>query len=118
MASSARLFLAVSIRPPLRITSGATTIPSRVVLAMNGSPMPFAPVPGVEQIGETIIGEACDGPDDGIAEERGQPTLARRPAPDCDRDVGTDDEATCFIRGMQPAAHVLERRPAPPAPAA
>src|SRR5712664_3947760 len=73
------------------------------------SPMPFTPVPGVKQVGEAVIDEARDRPHDWVAEERRQPALARRRAPDRDRDVGADDEAALFIRGVEPATDILER---------
>ena len=44
-------------------------------------PPPFAPVPGIKHVGETIVDEARDRQHDGIAKERGQPALARRRAP-------------------------------------
>src|SRR5712691_12368037 len=71
--------------------------------------MPFAPIPGVEQIGEAVIAEARDGPHERIAEQRGEPAFARRQAPDRDRGIGADDEAAQFVRGVEPAADILER---------
>jgi hypothetical protein len=72
--------------------------------------MRLAPVPGVEDVGEAIIGEARDRTHDRVAEERRQPVLAGSDAPDRDRNIGTDDEAAGFVGGMQATAHVLERR--------
>src|SRR5713226_3950585 len=73
-------------------------------------PMSFAPVPGVEEIGEAVVDQARDGPHDRIAEERGEPALAGCQAPDRDRDIGADEKAPGVVRGMEAPAHVLERR--------
>src|SRR6266545_1375225 len=71
--------------------------------------MALAPVPGVEQVSEAVISETRDRPHDRVTEERGDPMLARRQAPNLDRDIGTDDKASSFVRGMETPAHIRER---------
>src|SRR5262245_24257308 len=72
-------------------------------------PTPRASVPGVKQSGEAVIDEAREWARRGVAQERGQPAFARREPPDRKRDVGADEEAAGFIRGMEAPAHILER---------
>jgi hypothetical protein len=45
-----------------------------------------------------------------MAEERGQPALARGQAPHLDRDIGADEEAAGVVCGMEASTHVLKRR--------
>ena len=76
----------------------------------GGLPAAFAAVPGIEQVGETVVDEARDRQQHGIAEEGCQPTLAGRRAPDCDRDIGADEQPSRRIGGVQPAPDVLQPR--------
>src|SRR5262249_21623437 len=73
------------------------------------SPTPPPLIPGEQQIGKAIVAKARHREHDRIAEQRRQPSLARRRAPDRDRDIGANDEPPRFIRRMQPPPHIIER---------
>ncbi|CDX24250.1 hypothetical protein MPLB_430022 [Mesorhizobium sp. ORS 3324] len=72
-------------------------------------PAALAPVPGVEQVGEAVIGKARQRQRDRVAEECRQPAFARRHPPDCDRNVGADQQPAPGVGRMQPAPNVLQR---------
>jgi hypothetical protein len=65
-------------------------------------PAVLAPVPGIEEIGEAIVGEARQRQSDGIAEQRRQPALARCRPP--------DRKATSAPTSSLPSASVACRR--------
>jgi hypothetical protein len=69
--------------------------------------MSLAAVPGIEQIGETIIGEARDRMDDGKGERPPKPDIAGSSQPDCDRTIGPEMQSTFGVDGMQAAANVF-----------
>lgn len=75
------------------------------------SPTPVSLVPGEQQVGKTIIGEAREWQHYGIAEQRREPAFAGRDAPDRYRDIGADDQPPGLIGGVQAAANVVERSP-------
>jgi hypothetical protein len=70
--------------------------------------MAHAAVPGVEQIGETVIDGACDWLDERQTDEPGEPGVARREPPDGDGAIGADVETAVSVDRMQAAAHVFE----------
>jgi hypothetical protein len=71
--------------------------------------MPLPPVPRKQHIREAVIAKARERQDYRIAEQRRQPALAGRQAPDCDHHVGADDEAAGLVGRVQAAADVVER---------
>ena len=73
--------------------------------------MSLAAVPGIEQIGETIIGEARDRMDDGKGERPPKPDIAGSSQPDCDRTIGPEMQSTFGVDGMQAALTLMQSRP-------
>ena len=70
--------------------------------------MSLAAVPGMEQIGEAVVDEACDRPDRRQADEPRQPSVARRELPDRDRAIGADLQPPVGIDCMQATPHVFQ----------
>ncbi len=71
--------------------------------------MPSAPVPGVEKVGKAVVNETGDRPHQRMAENGGEPALTRGQPPDCDRNVGADEQAAGCVGGVQPATHGVDR---------
>lgn len=70
--------------------------------------MPLPAVPGVEQIGETVVDQMRNLTNDWQADEPAEPGIARRISPNCDRAIGADMEPIVGIDCVQAAAHVLK----------
>jgi hypothetical protein len=70
--------------------------------------MSLPPVPGVEQIGETVVDQTRDLTKDRQADEPAEPGIARRISPDRDGAIGADMEPTAGIDCVQAAAHILK----------
>ena len=62
-------------------------------------PVPLPAIPGIEQIGETIVTETGDLTDDWPVNDPPQPIVARRAPPDRDRAYDTHIEAAFFVNG-------------------
>ena len=73
--------------------------------------MAHAAVPGVEQIGKTVIGEACDRLDERQTDEPREPGVARREPPDGDGAIGAD------VRDSPSASTACRRRRTSSSPA-
>ena len=71
-------------------------------------PMPPPAIPSVEQVGESIIAEACNLMDHREAKQPSEPDVARGSKPNGDRAIRAYVEAALRINGMQPTAHVLD----------
>src|ERR1700754_2621170 len=84
--------------------------PSKSCTTQTLLPAPLPSIPRKQQIGEAVIAEARHRPHHGIAEQRREPALAGRRAPDRDRDIGADDQPPRFVGRMQPAPYIIERR--------
>src|SRR3984957_15835345 len=95
--------------------SAALAVPAAASIAMAMAsmrmtlPVSFAAIPGVEQIGEPVIAETGDLMNARRADQRGEPAIARRRAPNGDRAIGADMEAAIGIDAVQPAAHIRKR---------
>ena len=70
--------------------------------------MPLPPVPGVEQIGKTVVDKTRDLTNDWQANEPAEPGVARRISPNRDCAIGADVEPAVGIDRVQAAAHVLK----------
>jgi hypothetical protein len=70
--------------------------------------MPFPAVPGVEQIGKTVIDQTRNLTNDWQANEPAEPGISRRISPNCDGAIGADMEPIVGIDCVQAAAHVLK----------
>ena len=69
--------------------------------------MAFATIPGVEEIGEALVGKTCDLAHDGQAHQATEPGVARRTQPDLDGAIGADEEPALGVDRVQPAAYVF-----------
>jgi hypothetical protein len=71
-------------------------------------PMSLPAVPGIEHVGEPIIGKAGNLTDHRQAEQPAEPDIAGGSEPDCGRAVRAHIEAAIGVDRMQPAAHILD----------
>jgi hypothetical protein len=71
------------------------------------SPMAFPAIPGEQQIGEPIICDTGDRPDNWQAEQSPKPDVARRSQPNRDRAINPNVEPILRVEGVQPAPHVV-----------
>src|SRR5262249_6470891 len=72
------------------------------------SPMSLPAIPGIQEIGETVVGEARDLDHAGQADEASEPGVARRAPPDFDGAIRADMELAFGIERMQAPPHVLD----------
>jgi hypothetical protein len=70
--------------------------------------MPFPAVPGVQQIGETVVDQTRDLTNDWQANEPAEPDISRRISPNRDGAIGADMELIVGIDCVQAAAHVFK----------
>ena len=70
--------------------------------------MPFAAIPRVEHVGETIIDDGGYAAEARQAQHPAKPDVAWRTQPDLDSAIGADMEPATRIDAMQTAADILD----------
>src|SRR5712671_7626276 len=70
--------------------------------------MPFAAIPGVEQIGKPIITKASELAQNRQTKQPREPGISGRPHPDLECTIGADKELPLCIETVQPAPDVLD----------
>src|SRR5215475_4236238 len=72
--------------------------------------MPLAAVPSVEQVGETVVSEACDLAQHWQSQQVAEPDIPRGAPPDFDRAIGACVEPPFGIHTVETAPHILDPR--------